>query len=242
MYPRIVFMDLEGTLLQKAIHLDNGKVAPSAWTLLAEYLGPDALDEEEATKDRWVSGGYGKNYIAWMQDTIRIHQQYRLTRTIFEEVIASVQEMPGARDTIKTFRERAAITVIISGGFKALADRIQQAFKIDHALSGCEYFFDPKTNLLDHWNLLPSDFTGKIDFMRFIMKAYRVRARECAFIGDGDNDVPMAEKVGLSIAFNAHPKLREVCTHVIDQPQDEENFHAVAEYLDRYRIRRPLRG
>jgi hydroxymethylpyrimidine pyrophosphatase-like HAD family hydrolase len=94
----------------------------------------------------------------------------------------------------------------------------------------------------EHWNLLPSDFTGKIDFMRFIMKAYRVRARECAFIGDGDNDVPMAEKVGLSIAFNAQSKLREVCTHMIDQPQGEENFHAVAEYLDRYRVRKPLRG
>jgi phosphoserine phosphatase len=176
-----------------------------------------------------------------MQDTIRIHQRYGLTRTVFEEVIASVQEMPGARDAVKAFRERAAITVIISGAFKALADRVQQAFKIDHALSACEYFFDPETGRLDHWNLLPSDFTGKLDFMRFIMKAYRVRARGCAFIGDGDNDVPMAEKVGLSIAFNAQPKLREVCTHVIDQPQGEENFRAVAEYLDRYRVRRSSR-
>ena len=56
MYPKIVFMDLEGTLLQKAIHLDDGRVAPSAWTLLAERLGPDALREEEATKDRWLKG------------------------------------------------------------------------------------------------------------------------------------------------------------------------------------------
>ena len=85
-------MDLEGTLLQRAIHLDNGKVAPSAWTLLAERLGPDALFEEEATKDRWNTGGYG-NYIEWMQDTIRIHRRYGLTRAIFEGVIASVQEM-----------------------------------------------------------------------------------------------------------------------------------------------------
>jgi phosphoserine phosphatase len=164
-----------------------------------------------------------------------------LTRAVFEGVIASVQEMPVARRVVETFREHAAIIVIVSGGFKALADRVQQAFKIDHALSGCEYFFDPETELLDHWNLLPSDFTGKIDFMRFIMKAYRVRARECAFIGDGDNDVPMAKKVGLSLAFNAQPRLREVCTHVIDQPRGEEDFRAVTEYLDRYRVRRALR-
>jgi phosphoserine phosphatase len=82
MYPKLIFMDLEGTLLQKTIHLDNGKVAPSAWTLLAERLGADALREEEATKDRWLRGDY-RSYVEWMQDTIRVHQQYGLTREIF---------------------------------------------------------------------------------------------------------------------------------------------------------------
>ena len=41
-YPRIVFFDMEGTLLTKAEHLNDGKVAPSAWTALAEKMGEDA--------------------------------------------------------------------------------------------------------------------------------------------------------------------------------------------------------
>jgi phosphoserine phosphatase len=172
-----------------------------------------------------------------MQDTIRIHQRYGLTRKLFEEVIASVEEMPGTRGAVKTFRERRAVTAIISGAFKALADRAQQSLKVDHALAGCDYFFDPETGLLDHWNLLPSDYEGKVDFMRLIMKEYQARKEECAFIGDGQNDIPMAKEVGLSIAFNAQPELKQVCTYVIDQAPGSQDFRAVAECINRHAIR-----
>lgn len=226
MYPKLIFMDLEGTLLQKAVHLDDGRVAPSAWTLLAERLGPSALEEEQATKDRWLNGGY-RSYIEWMQDTIKIHQKYGLTIDMFERVINSVQEMPGARKAVRRFHERGAITAIVSGGFKALADRVQRDFKIHHALSGCEYFFNAQTGQLEHWNLLPSDYEGKIHFVKAVMAEYGIPKEGCAFIGDAKNDVLVAREVGLSIAFNAQPELQQVCTHVIDQAPGKESFEEV---------------
>ena len=230
-YPKIIFMDLEGTLLRKATHLDNGKVPPSAWTLLAERLGPDALREEEETKDRWLRGGY-RSYIEWMQDTIRIHKRYGLTADAFAQVMDTVEEMPGVREAVPLFHQRGAVTAIISGGFKALADRIQRNLKIEHAMTGCEYFFNPDTGLLEHWNLLPTDYEAKVDFMRLLMKEYKVCKEECVFIGDGQNDIWMAKEVGLSIAFNAHPDLKRVCTYFIDQPSGQEDFRAVATYID----------
>lgn len=229
-YPKIIFMDLEGTLLKKAIHLDNGKVAPSAWTLLAERLGPDALRQEEETKDRWLNNGY-KSYVEWMQDTIRIHKEHGLTATLFDEVMNSVEETLGIKEAVSTFHDWGAITAIISGGFKALADRIQRSLKIAHALSGCEYFFDQETGLLDHWNLLPTDYEGKVDFMRLLMREHRVRKEGCVFIGDAQNDVWMAKEVGLSIAFNAHPDLQRVCTYKINQPPGQEDFQAVVDCI-----------
>lgn len=230
-HPKIIFMDLEGTLLKKAIHLDNGKVAPSAWTLLAERLGPDALRQEEETKNRWLNNGY-KSYVEWMQDTIRIHKEHGLTAALFDEVMNSVEEMPGIREAVSIFRDWGAITAIISGGFKALADRIQQSLKVAHALSGCEYFFDQETGLLDHWNLLPTDYEGKVDFMRLLMREHKIRQEECVFIGDAQNDVWMAKEVGLSIAFNAHPDLQQVCTYIINQPLGHEDFRAVVDCIE----------
>lgn len=231
MYPKLIFMDLEGTLLQKAIHLDDGRVAPSAWTLLAQRLGLDALREENETKDRWKRGEY-RSYTEWMQDTIKIHRKYNLTFQLFEEVINSVKEMPGARDAVRKFHERGAVTAIVSGGFKALADRIQRDFKIHHALSGCEYFFHPDTHELEHWNLLPSDYKGKIHFVKAIMDEYEVSREECAFVGDAQNDVQVAREVGCAVGFNAQLELRQVCTYVINQTPGHENFEEVEAYFE----------
>lgn len=230
-YPKLIFMDLEGTLLQKTIHLDDRRVAPSAWTLLAEQLGPAALREEQITKDRWLNREY-RSYTEWMQDTIRIHQKYGLTLQVFEEVMNSVQEMPGARNAVQRFHERGAITAIVSGGFKALADRIQRNFKIHHALSGCEYFFNPDTGYLEYWNLLPSDYEGKVHFVKAIISEYGISKEECAFIGDAQNDVLVAQEVGVSVAFNAQPELRKVCTHSINQALGNEDFGEVEKYLE----------
>jgi len=230
MYPRLIFFDVEGTLLKKAIHLDNGKVAPSAWTLLAERLGPDALREEEETKERWLSGDY-RSYIEWMQDTIQIHRRHGLTAKVFSEVMDSVEEMPGVRQAFQVLRAQGTVTATISGGFKALADRLQRSLRIEHALSGCEYFFDPGTGLLEHWNLLPTDYEIKVDFMRLVMKEYRATKKECVFVGDGQNDVWMAREVGVSIAFNAHPDLQRVSTFSINQSSGKEDFLAVVERI-----------
>ena len=83
-YPKLIFMDLEGTLLQKATCVFRASgTAPSTWTLLARRLGREALQEEEETKERWQKGEY-RNYIEWMQDTIRIHQCYGLTQSTDE--------------------------------------------------------------------------------------------------------------------------------------------------------------
>src|SRR5690348_6446723 len=133
-------MDLEGTLLRKAYHLDNGKVAPSAWTLVAEALGPKALEEEEATKDKKKFGGYA-GYVEWMEDTIRIHKKYGLRRALFEQVLNSVEVIPGVPEVVAEFRRFGMRTAIISGGFKFSADKLQRQLKIDHTFVGCEYFF-----------------------------------------------------------------------------------------------------
>lgn len=229
-YPKIIFMDLEGTLLQTDRRLDNGKVAPSAWTTLAERLGEECLREEEKTKEKWIMGEY-PGYVEWMRDTIRIHKEYGLTRIIFEEIINSAKLMPGAKEAIAEFKSRGAITAIISGGFKALADRVQRELKIDHALSGCEYFFNDKTGEVDHYNLLPSDVQGKADFMQLIAKEHGITKDQCVFVGDGKNDVHLAQAVGLSIAFNAQDELKAVATVSIDQQRGKEDFYEVVKTI-----------
>lgn len=231
MKPKILFLDLEGTLLKKAYHLDNGKVAPSAWTLLAEALGPECLEEEERSKDTFLSGGY-RGYMDWMADSVRIHRKYGLTRSLFNEVMGSVEFMNGATELVSYAKSRGMITALISGGFKALADRAQLTLGLDHALSGCEYFFCNDTELIRHINLLPSDYDGKVSFMRSVLFEYGLSKEDAAFVGDGKNDAALASEVGLSIAFNAQSELQSACSHQINQPKDEESLVAAIELLE----------
>lgn len=230
--PRIVFFDMEGTLLKKEYRLDNGLVAPSAWTLLAERLGQACYEAEEETKKAWVAKTRYRNYLEWMQDTVDIHRRFNLTQAIFREVVNSVDFMPRAETAVARIHAAGAKSVLITGGFKALADRVQSRLRIHHAFAGCDYFFDQLTGFVDHVNLLPADEMGKVDFMRLMCREYSVNPADCVFVGDGKNDCDLAQAVGFSIAFNAQPELVAVATTSISQPQGSEDFEAVADCIE----------
>ncbi len=227
--PKLVFFDMEGTIFRKVIKDSQGNTAPSAWTLLAQHLGPKALAEEEKTKERWNRGEYA-GYVEWMEDTIKIHQKYGLDKAFFEKVMSGVEYHPGVKETFTKLKRRGIKTALISGGFKAQADRAVVDLKINHAFTACEYYWD-KTGKLTWWNLLPSDYEGKIDFMKLIMKEHGLKSQECAFIGDGKNDISLAQAVGASIAFNAPKELQNVSTFSINQQESKEDFRAILPYL-----------
>jgi len=46
---------------------------------------------------------------------------------------------------------------------------------------------------------------SKGEVLQELMDQEGLTAAECAAVGDGANDIPLLEKVGLSIAFNANP-------------------------------------
>jgi phosphoserine phosphatase len=221
---------MEGTLLLKEFRLDDGVVAPSAWTVLAEALGEQCLFEENETKRRWRAGEYS-GYLEWMRKTIEIHQRFKLTQAIFEKVVDSVPLTPNAGLALQNMHDHGAITVMVTGGFKALADRVQRSLRIHHVFAACEYFF-AADGMIEHFNLLPADEAGKVDFMKLTCREYGVDPRECAFIGDGMNDVHLARAVGFSIAFNAQPELCSVATTSVVQAAGFEDFMAVAKILE----------
>ena len=227
---KLIFFDMEGTIFRKTIKSTKGNTAPSAWTLIAQHLGEKALAEEDKTKDRWNNGKYA-GYVEWMEDTIKIHQKYGLTKQFFEKVMNSVQYHKGVKETFEELKKRNYRTTLISGGFKAQADRAQRDLKINHAFSACEYFWDKKGKLV-YWNLLPCDYEGKVDFMKLIMKEHGLSPEECAFVGDGKNDVFLAKEVGMSICFNGAEELQRVSTHSINQPDGKEDFRAILKYFN----------
>lgn len=227
---RLCFFDMEGTLLAKNKSLDNGKVAPSAWTVLAKAISDSCYQDEELSKDRWLAGKY-ISYTAWMMDTVRIQIHHGMRREHLKSVIDEARLHDGAGSLVDYLKQNGVATALISGGFKELADMTQVELGIDHAYSACQYFFREDGSVV-HYNLLPTDEEGKLVFMEHLAKEYGVTLDECIFIGDGKNDVRLAQACGLSIAFNAQQELKDISTHTIDQPH--EKLGELIDILKRY--------
>jgi len=100
-----------------------------------------------------------------------------------------------------------------------------------HSFAAGEYFWGEDGKIIG-WNLLPCDYEGKKGFMKLITEEYGLKPEECAFVGDGRNDIPLAKAVGTSIAFNGAKELQAVCTYSINQEEGKEDFREVLKYID----------
>ncbi len=77
--------------------------------------------------------------------------KYGLTRSLFEEVVSSVDLHEGVPLVVGELQADGVITAIISGGFKALGDRVQRTLRMDHSFCACEYFFHAGTGFIDYY-------------------------------------------------------------------------------------------
>jgi phosphoserine phosphatase len=106
----------------------------------------------------------------------------------------------------------------------AQARQAQMELKITHAYAAVDLLWDT-TGQLVHWNIFPSDYAGKVDFVTLLRREYGLSRDACGFVGDGKNDVLIAQEVGTSFAYQAHPELRVAASYAI------EDFAEILRYI-----------
>jgi len=222
----LLVFDVEGTLFDSGAALPGTQLTSTIWQAIARALGPEAVEEEVATHERWNAGEYA-SYLDWMRETIEIHIRHRLMEDDFRGLVESAPLKEGALEFFTRLDKEKAIPVLVSGGFRALTDRAQRELPIRHAFAACDYFFGDSGEITGY-NLLPCDFDGKIDFIRLMLNEYHLTFEDWAFVGDGKNDVPIATRAPMSIAYAAHPDLVEASTHATS------SFDGVGDLLAQY--------
>jgi phosphoserine phosphatase len=211
---KLLVLDIEGTLFRTDVSMPERSTDSAMWRRITRTLGPNAVEEEIATHVRSREGQY-RGYLDWMKDTISIHQRQGLTADVFASLIKSAEYNPGVEQTLLAVdRERFEI-LLVSGGFRELAARVQADFKVRHAFAACEYIFG-RDGSLTAYNLLPCDFVGKIEFVRLMLREYGLTPQDWLFVGDGPNDVPIAKAAPISVAYSACPELQAVATYRTD--------------------------
>jgi phosphoserine phosphatase len=129
-----------------------------------------------------------------------------------------LQLNPGVVQLIKHCQQAGLTTLIVSGGFDYFTHRLQTLLKIDDTRSNqLEVRDGYLTGQLLHqpWGDICDGEEKKRMVMQTSIKK-GISAEECIAVGDGSNDLPMMAWCGLSVAYQAKPKVRESANIAID--------------------------
>ena len=179
----------------------ESKKFSGTWTLLCELLGPEASKKNRDNWKKWSDRGY-PGYSEWVIDTIKIHKDYGLPKELFDAVVnESAVYFPGVAETFQALQSQGITIALVSGGLKAMADRVALDFGLEHCFTSAEYFWNPD-GTIRHWNCQPSDFIHKKRLVKLLLHDLGISKDKAVFIGDGGNDREVAQYVGYSIGFN----------------------------------------
>lgn len=208
MKKKMFVCDVEGTIFKAKYRIKGTEYASTIWQSIAKCLGEAAIQEEKETQKKWKNGRYA-TYKEWVEDTVAIHIRYKLHKDKFKELIDKAEYEDGVIEFFQNIDRRRFIPVLVSGGFQELVEKAKCDLKIDYGFGACEYIFN--NSYLDKFNYTDCDFEGKFDCLEDLFLKFKITNKELIFVGDGKNDIDIAEKAALPFAFgiHAHEELRK---------------------------------
>ena len=152
--------------------------------------------------------------IADYKDSLR--QRVALLRGVPASALAEVYEErlrlnPGAQNLVQACQHAGLKTLLVSGGFTYFTDRVRDQLCIDFTRSNV---FQIENGLLtgrmvdQHWG----DICDGEEKRRMLLQTCQdlgISPAQSIAMGDGANDLPMMGVAGLSVAYQAKPKVRD---------------------------------
>ncbi|MBK01650.1 MAG: phosphoserine phosphatase SerB [Acidimicrobiaceae bacterium] len=196
---RLVVLDVDSTLIRNEV---------------IELLAEEAGHREEVARltDLTMSGDL--DYSEALKERVALLQG--TNTAAIDRAIDRMILTPGARTFVRTLRRLGYRIAIISGGFTHFTDKLAEELKLDHAHAN-------RLEIID--GVITGRITGKIvdaqekaRLLEAIAEAEGVPLEQTVAVGDGANDLPMLQKAGLGIAFNAKPILRGAADTAVNVP------------------------
>jgi phosphoserine phosphatase len=192
----LVCFDVDGTLVRHP----SGLVI---WEILNLRFG----GTREINRLRYQMYCEGKlSYERWVKLDVSGWIDKGATR---EEIVESVREFSlfdGARETVHELKRRGLTLGVISGTLDIVLDTLFPDHPFDEVYTN-KIFFDERGKL-SAWEATRFDTHGKPEALRDMASRHGVPLSRTAFVGDGENDVPLLGVAGCFVAFR--PRSREL--------------------------------
>ncbi len=208
---RIVCFDVDGTLVDNVVY---------SWEIFHDYFKVDMKKRENAKK-QFFDGKI--SYEKWALHDIGLWKEKRAKRKDFLDAISHLKLMNGAIETIRELKKRNLKLAIISGSINIILESLMPYYtKYFNYVFLNRLFFD-KNGSISNIEITPFDIYGKAEALKIIAKKENISLKECVFIGDHRNDIPVMKECGLSIAFDPKDnELRKVADVVIENKDLKE--------------------
>jgi phosphoserine phosphatase len=192
----LISFDVDGTLVEHP----SGKVI---WELLnLRYDG-----SEDVNQQRYEAYKAGRlTYDQWVEADVSGWMAKDATREEILQVVREFRPNEGAVETVLELRKRGYRLSVISGTIDIVINTLFPDLPFEDVFTN-RIFFDENGKLIG-WQATPFDIYGKPVAMRDLAEKYGTSLDRIAFIGDGDNDVPLLDVAGYFVAYN--PRSQEL--------------------------------
>lgn len=188
---KLLIMDVDSTLIRQEV-IDE----------LASYAGRSA--EVAEVTERAMRGEL--DFSESLRE--RVATLANQPESIVHDVQDRIFYTAGARQLVSTFLKKGHIVAVVSGGFVQVLQPIARDLNLSYA----------RANLLE---IEDGALTGKVlgtiidasvkrDSLKEWAKEEKISGKQIIAVGDGANDLLLAEEAALGVAFNAKPALAEV--------------------------------
>jgi phosphoserine phosphatase len=148
-----------------------------------------------------------------------------LPETVFSEVRGRLTVRAGAARLLGALRAVGCRTAVVSGGFAQTVGPLARSLGIDHHVANV---LEVRKGKLTGGLVGPIvDSKRKLTFVKSLARHHGIPLARVVAVGDGANDLPLIEAVGLGVAFCAKPSVRARAPVTVDVPR----LDAVAHHL-----------
>jgi phosphoserine phosphatase len=132
---------------------------------------------------------------------------------VIDQTLGRIRITQGAKALIDTVHARGGKGGAVSGGFNQLLEPLAKTLQLDFWRANELEITDGTLTGRVSGSII--DRKAKADALVEWAKESSVDLANTVAVGDGANDLDMMAKAGLSIAFNAKPKVREAADLVV---------------------------
>ena len=122
---------------------------------------------------------------------------------------------PGAERMLAKVRAAGIKTLLVSGGFTYMTDRLKTRIQLDYTHSNVLEIINGKLTGAVIGEIVNAD--AKLAALRRIAADIGASKEQIAGVGDGANDLKFLAECGVSFAYHAKPVVREKTTYAINQ-------------------------